>query len=176
VTGKEDRMLLTIYLAIVFCAAMALMLLSCVAFIQDNRFFSSAPKEAREVLVQRDQELFYGARTIGWTLFILSALMILGAGVISIWDGFRSGFTFRQFFLRFVVMLLGLKAFDIGFFDWFLLCNAGLNFFPRFYPETKAVLGHHLFGYNWKTHLAHIIATFPVSVLLAWICSLFSGQ
>ena len=67
-------------------------------------------------------------------------------------------------------------AFDIGFFDWFLLCNAGLNFFPRFYPETKAVLGHHLFGYNWKTHLAHIIATFPVSVLLAWICSLFSGQ
>ena len=73
-------------------------------------------------------------------------------------------------------MLLGLKAFDIGFFDWFLLCNAGLNFFPRFYPETKAVLGHHLFGYNWKTHLAHIIATFPVSALLAWICSLFSGQ
>ena len=65
-----------------------------------------------------------------------------------------------------------LPPFDIGFFDWFLLCNAGLNFFPRFYPETKAVLGHHLFGYNWKTHLAHIIATFPVSALLAWICGL----
>ena len=29
-------MLLTIFLAIVFCAAMALMLISCVAFIQDN--------------------------------------------------------------------------------------------------------------------------------------------
>ena len=39
-------MKLTSFLAIVFCAAMALMLISCVAFIQDNMFFSSAPKEA----------------------------------------------------------------------------------------------------------------------------------
>ena len=61
-------MLLTVFLAIVFCAAMALMLISAVAFIQDNKFFSSAPKEAREVLIQRDHELFYGARAIGWTL------------------------------------------------------------------------------------------------------------
>ena len=30
---------------------MALMLISAVAFIQDNKFFSSAPKEAREVLI-----------------------------------------------------------------------------------------------------------------------------
>lgn len=73
-------MLLTIFLAIVFCAAMAMMLISCVAFIQDNKFFSSAPKEAREVLIQREQELFYGARAIGWTLFIISVLMILGGG------------------------------------------------------------------------------------------------
>ena len=44
-------MLLTIFLAIVFCAAISLMLLSAVAFIQDIRFFSSAPKEAQEVLI-----------------------------------------------------------------------------------------------------------------------------
>ena len=54
-------MLLTIFLSVVFCAAMALMLISCVAFIQDNKFFSSAPKEAREVLIQRDKELFYAS-------------------------------------------------------------------------------------------------------------------
>ena len=36
-----------------------LMLLSAVAFIQDNRFFSSAPQEAREVILQKDKELFY---------------------------------------------------------------------------------------------------------------------
>jgi len=53
-------MLLTVFLAIVFCAAMAMMLIAAVAFIQDNKFFGTAPKEAREVLVQREKELFYG--------------------------------------------------------------------------------------------------------------------
>ena len=43
-------MLLTAFLAIVFCAAMAMMLFSAVAFIQENKFFSSAPKEVREVI------------------------------------------------------------------------------------------------------------------------------
>ena len=39
-------MLLTIFLAIAFCAAITLMLLSAVVFIQDKKFFSSAPQEA----------------------------------------------------------------------------------------------------------------------------------
>ena len=97
-------MLLTVFLSIVFCAAITLMLLSAVAFIQDKKFFSSAPKEAQEVLLQRDNELFCGARTIGWTLMVFSILMILGVGVVSIWDGFRNDFTFRQFFTRFVTI------------------------------------------------------------------------
>ena len=165
-------MILTIYLAIVFCAAMALMLLSCVAFIQDNRFFSSAPKEAREVLVQRDQELFYGARTIGWTLFILSALMILGAGVISIWDGFRSGFTFRQFFLRFVLIFTIYKICDMALVDNFLLLK--FHFFQHYYPEAEHVMEGRNYGFNIRSQLLKLFVIFPaVSALAAWICSLF---
>lgn len=61
-------MLLTIFLAIVFCAAITLMLISAVAFIQNKKFFSSAPKEAQKVIQPRTEELFYGARTIGWAL------------------------------------------------------------------------------------------------------------
>lgn len=56
-------MLLTIFLAIIFCVAITLMLLSAVAFIQNEKFFSSAPKEARDVMKPREKELFYGART-----------------------------------------------------------------------------------------------------------------
>ncbi len=82
-------MILTIFLALVFCVAITLMMLSAVAFIQDKKLLSSAPKEAQAVLRHRDKELFYGARIIGWTLMIFSILMILGVGVISIWDGFR---------------------------------------------------------------------------------------
>ena len=71
-------MILTIFLALVFCVAITLMMFSAVAFIQDKKFFSSAPKEAQEAILPREKELFYGARTIGWTLMIFSFLMILG--------------------------------------------------------------------------------------------------
>ena len=165
-------MLLTIFLAIVFCAAIALMLISCVAFIQDNRFFSSAPKEAREVLIQRDQELFYGARAIGWTLFILSVLMILGAFVIAIWDGFRSGFTFRQFFLRFVLIFTIYKICDMALIDNYLLLK--FHFFQHYYPETERVMAGRKYGFNIKSQLLKLFVIFPaVSALAAWICSRF---
>ena len=130
-------MLLTIFLAIVFCAAITLMLISAVAFIQDKRFFSSAPKEAQEVIQPRDKELFYGARVIGWTLMIFSILMIAGVGILSIWDGFRSGFTFWQFFLRFVLIFTIYKIYDMICFDWFLLCR--FRFFQHYFPEVNSV-------------------------------------
>jgi hypothetical protein len=97
--------------------------------------------------------------------------IMLGAIIIGAFDGIRNQFGFWQFFIRFEIMLLGLKVFDIGFFDWFLLCNAGFNFFPHFYPETKAVLGHYLFGYNWKTHLWHVLVGSPVMAFVAMVCT-----
>lgn len=128
-------MLLTIFLAIVFCAAISLMLLSAVAFIQNTSFFSSAPKEAQELLRPRENELFYGARAIGWTLMIFSFLMIAGVGITAIWDGFRSGYTFLQFFLRFVSIFTIYKAYDMICFDWFLLCR--FRFFQYYFPKQK---------------------------------------
>ena len=71
-------MLLTFFLAIVFCAAVTLMLLSAVAFIQNEKLFSSAPKEAQEVIKPREKELFHGARALGWLLMLFAILMILG--------------------------------------------------------------------------------------------------
>ena len=165
-------MLLTIFLAIVFCAAMALMLISAVAFIQDNKFFSSAPKEAREVLIQREQELFYGARAIGWTLFIISVLLILGVGVIAVWDGLRNGFTFRQFFLRFVLILTIYKICDMALIDNFLLMK--FHFFQHYYPETEQAMEGRKYGFNLKSQLMKLFVIFPaVSALAAWICTLF---
>ena len=165
-------MLLTIFLALVFCAAISLMLLSAVAFIQDNRLFSSAPKEAQALLKPRDQELFYGARIIGWTLMIFCLLMIAGVGVISIWDGFRSGYTFRQYFLRFVSIFTIYKLYDMTCFDWFLLCRSG--FFQHYYPETAPVYNGRKYGYNIKSQLLKLLVIFPAaSALAAWICTQF---
>ena len=67
------------------------MLLSAVVFIQDKKLFSSAPQEAQEVIRTRTEELFYGARTMGWVLMAISILTIIGVGVFGA-DSERAGF------------------------------------------------------------------------------------
>lgn len=165
-------MFLTAFLSLVVCAAVSLMLVSGIAFIQNTRMFSSAPKEARDVLIPRDRELFYGARTIGWVLMTFSFLMILGAVSIAVWDGVRSGFTFRQFFLRLVTMFTIYKVYDMIFFDYFLLIK--FHFFQHYYPEVESALTGRKYGFNLKSQLLKLFVVFPaVSALAAWICTSF---
>lgn len=165
-------MLLTIFLAIVFCVAITIMLFAAVAFIQDKKFFSSAPKEAVEAIKPRDKELFYGAKTIGWTLMVFSFLLILGTGVVSIWDGFRSGFNFIQFFLRFYLIFAIYKIYDMICFDYFLLMK--YHFFQFYFPEVEKVYTGRKYGYNIKSQLLKLLVIFPAaSALVAWICSKF---
>ena len=164
-------MILTVFLSIVVCGAVSLMLVSAIAFIQDTRMFSSAPKEARDVLIPRDKELFCGARAIGWVLMAFSILMILGALGIAIWDGFRSGFTFWQFFLRLAILFTVYKAYDMIFFDYFLLCK--FHFFQHYYPEVESAYEGRKYGFNIKSQLLKLLVIFPaISALVAWICTL----
>ena len=165
-------MLLTFFLALVFCGAITLLLVSAIAFVQDTRLFSSAPREALALLQPRKEELFHGARTMGWDMMIVSVLMILGVGVISIWDGLRSDYTFLQFFLRFVLIFTIYKAYDMIFFDWFLLCR--FRFFQHYYPETAPALQDRRYGFNLKSQLLKLLIVFPaVSAIAAWICTRF---
>ena len=160
-------MLLTIFLAIVFCVAITIMMFAAVAFIQDKKFFSSAPKEIVDAVPDR-KERFKGAHTVGWVIIVVAFLTFAGAFVLGGWDGVKNDFGFLGFFIRFIVMLYGMELFDIGFFDWKLLCHS--NFFPRYYPEVKDIVGPHFFGYNWKTHLMHFIIYIPASAMAAFIC------
>ena len=165
-------MFLTIFLAIIFCAAITLILISAVVFIKDKRLFSSAPKEALELVIDRKEEEFYGARRIGWALMIMSVVIILGVGAVSIWDGFRNDYTFLQFFLRFVLIFTIYKIYDMIFFDYFLLCK--FHFFQTFTPEVTPVYTNRKYGYNIKSQLLKLIVIFPAaSALAAWICTLF---
>ena len=166
------NILLTFFLAVVFCAAGAMMMLSAVAFIRDRKLFSSAPKEIQAVIEPRTEELFHGAKAIGWTLFIISLLMISGVMVISVWDGFRNDFTFGQFFLRFFIILTVYKLCDMILIDNFLLLK--FSFFQYYYPETKQVMKDRKYGFNIKSQLLKLLIIFPVaSALAAWVCSLF---
>lgn len=151
---------------------MTLMLFSAIAFIQNIKFFSSAPKEAREVLIPRENELFYGAHAIGWVLMAFALIMILGVGFISIWDGFRNSFSFLQFFIRFVTIFSAYKIYDMVYFDYFLLMK--YHFFQYYFPEVEEVYANRKYGYNIKSQLLKLLIIFPAaSALAAWICSLF---
>ena len=164
-------MLLTIFLGIVFCAAITLLLISGVAYVQNEKFFSSAPKEAQELIRPRNEELFYGARTMGWVMMIMSILMIIGVGADAIRDGFRSGYSFTDFFLRFVTIFTIYKLYDMVFFDWFLLCR--FHFFQYYYPETESAITGRTYGFNIKSQLLKLFVIFPAaSALAAWVCTL----
>ena len=164
-------MLLTIFLAVVCCSSVTALLVAAVAFVQKNEFFSSAPKEVRELLKPRQKELFRGARAFGWIMMVLSATSILGALAVAAWDGIRSGYSFAQFFLRFALILAIYKIYDMVFFDWFLLCRFG--FFQHYFPEAVPAVKDRRYGFNLKSQLLKLLFIFPaVSALAAWICTL----
>lgn len=161
---------LTVFLTVVFCGALAMMLLAAVAFIQDQKFFSSAPKEIRAIIGPRDKELFTGARAIGWVLFYISVFMALGSLIVAAWDGIQNNFTFTQFFFRFLFILTVYKLLDMSLIDNFLLLKFG--FFQYYYPEAGDAMKGRKYGFNIKSQLLKLLVIFPaVSALIAWICT-----
>lgn len=159
----------TIILSLAMMAGLFLMLWSAVGFIQDKRFFTSAPKAAQEV-IQPKEVRFKGQHAVGWLMMVLALVLLAGAVILGAYDGIQRDFGLWQFFLRFALMQLLLKAFDILFFDWVLLCHS--NFFSHYYPEVKGIYGSEIFGFNKKTHLIQIVLMLLGSLLLAWICTL----
>ena len=162
-------MWITLLAAVMIMAAYFLILYGGVGFVQDKRFFSSAPKENLAAIP--DKERFRGAHIIGWLIIAVALLTFLGAAALAIGDGIKNDFGFLQFFVRFLVMLYLMEVYDIFFFDWVLLCHS--NFFPYFYPELKGIVGPHMFGYNKKSHIIPFIVYIPACALVAWICTLF---
>lgn len=145
-------MTVTIVAILMIMAGYFLLLYGADGFIQDKRFFGSAPKENPAVISER-KERFRGAHIIGWFIVAAALLLLAEAVALGIWDGVRNDFGFLKFFVRFLVMLYVMEIYDIVFFDWVLLCHSG--FFPHFYPELKGVVGPHMFGYNKKEHILH---------------------
>lgn len=122
-------MKITIFATLMIFLAYFLVLYGAVGFIQDKRFFSSAPKENLAAIPDR-KERFCGAHVVGWMIEGIAILLFPAAAALSVWDGVRNDFGFLHFFARFLVMLYAVEVYDILFFDWVLLCHS--NFFPTF--------------------------------------------
>ncbi len=165
-------MLLTLILSLVLILALCLLLYAAVALIQNRKLFTSAPKDIQAAALDHP-ERFRGAHALGWKLAIISLLAMVGAFLYGGYDGIKNGFTFWQFFLRFIVMLYLWKAFDIICLDWLLLTKS--HFFQRFYPETEGCEGYHQFGFNRKEQLIRIIVFPFVAALMAAIAVWIKG-
>ena len=161
--------MITILAELMIMAAYFLILYAGVAWIQDKRFFSSAPKENLAAIPDK-KERFRGAHAIGWMIAVFAILLFVGAAALAIGDGIKNHFSYWQFLARFMILLYGMEIYDILFFDWVLLCHS--NFFPRFYPELKGIVGPQQFGYNKKAHLIHFAVYIPICAILAGVCTL----
>jgi hypothetical protein len=162
--------MVTLILTLMMCALLFLMIWAATYFYPWEGLLRFFPKDIEEK-ARLHQPPFPAAPVIGWILMLLCALGFVGVIVYGGWDGVRKGFTFGQFFVRFLVMLFGMKAFDIIALDFFLITKT--QFFQHYIPETKGCAGYHSFGYNRKEQLTRIM-TLPFAALLtAWVCTLF---
>ena len=99
-------MLITILLSLMMMAGLFLMLWSGVGFIQDKKFFSSAPKEAIEVTPDYVPERFKGQHAVGYVMAALSLVLMGGAVILGAWDGIKNEYGFWQFFVLYAAQLL----------------------------------------------------------------------
>lgn len=150
------------------------MLFAAVAFIQDKRFFGTAPKDVQErVLIH--EERFPGMHILGYVLCIAAIAVIAGSVIIAVWDGIKRDYGFLQFFIRFMIMLEGYKIWDMLFLDNYLLTKS--NFFQHYYPEIGDCKGVKEFGFNFKEQLLKLIVVFPVvSLAAAGLCVLIGNR
>jgi len=127
------------------------------------------PKDIQMALKEHE-ERFPGAHFIGWYILILCFALFPACYFYAGWDGEKKGFGYWQFFLRFIIMLYLVKAFDIICLDWILITKT--HFFQHYFPETDGCKGYKQFGFNKKEQITRIILFPFVALLLAWICTL----
>ena len=163
-------MITTLILSFIIMAALFLMLYAAVALVQSKKLFGTAPKDI-QAAISEHKERFPGARVLGWLFLILAVLAFAGAFLYGAVDGIHRDYGFWRFFARFLTMLYLEKAFDILFFDWFLLTKA--HFFQHYFPETEGCAGYRQFGFNRRQQTGKLILFPFVALLLAWICTLF---
>ena len=152
-------MAVTIILALIMCALLFLMIWAAVYFYPWERLLEFFPKDIEEKARQHKPP-FPAAPAIGRIIMALCTLGFIGVIVYGGWDGVQREYTFGQFLVRFLIILFGVKVFDIVGLDYILITKT--QFF-----------GYHNFGFNRKEQIRQCIMLPFAALLTAWICTLF---
>lgn len=170
ILGSFEGTLTTIFISILFCTVMFFAVWTAVALYPMPKLSSFMPMDIQEK-VKDHKPPFPGAKILGLVLIIIEVVALIGMMAYMIWDGIHNGFTFVQFYARFLIVLYGEKIFDILFLDYFLITRT--HFFQHYWPETEGCEGYNQFGYNKKEQMVRLIAYPFICALMAWICTLF---
>lgn len=162
--------MVTAVLTVMMCVILFVMIWAATYFYPWERLLDFFPQDVKEK-AKLHRPPFPAAPVIGWVVMILCILGFIGVIIYSGMDGIRKGFTFRQFLIRYLIMLYGLKDFDIIGLDYFLMTKT--QFFQHYIPETKGCSGYHSFGYNRGEQIKRLILMPFAAALTAWICTLF---
>ena len=146
-----------------------LMELAAAAFYPHPFIIDYFPEDVREK-AKEHKPPFKSAPIIGWILLIPIMLGFIGCFVYGGIDGGKRNYGYLDYLVRFLIMGYGLKAFDILFFDFFILTKT--RFFQHFYPETDSCKGWKQFGYNRKEQIKQLILFLPGMAVTALICFL----
>lgn len=163
-------MRVTMILTLLMCGLLFLMIWAATYFYPWERLLEFFPKDIEEK-ARLHKPPFPRAPVIGWILMLLCMLGFIGVIVYGAIDGIQRGYDFGQFLVRFLIILFGVKVFDIIGLDYILITKT--QFFQHYIPETKGCEGYYSFGFNRKQQIRQCILLPIAAVLIAWICTLF---
>ncbi|MCM1023509.1 MAG: hypothetical protein NC395_05555 [Prevotella sp.] len=163
-------MAVTIIAAAVICADLFLTIWGAAAFMPPCRVGKWLPKDLREAMNKLPDKPKFST-IIGTVILIFGCLIYAGAIIFAAYDGIKNGFSFWNFFARFMIIMYCVKAFDIIVLDYFLITKT--KFFQHFYPETEGNPGYNQFGFNKKQQITRIVLFPFLCLAAAGICMLF---
>lgn len=167
-------MWLTILLALAGCALLFFGIWGVTVTMPTKLLAKNFPEDVQERLQPRlegwECQGMSPRRFLGWIILIMFCAAYIGLFALGGIDGLHKGFSFWQFFLRFLIIGGVIKAFDIGVLDYFLLTKT--HFFQHYFPETEGCAGWQDFGYNRKQQARQSVMILFGSILTAWIFTL----
>lgn len=157
-------MLMTILLALAGCVLLFLMIWEATLTMPFSALAKNFPPDVQERLKPRLENLpLTPKRVVGGIILVILILAWGGIFLIAGIDGKAHGFGYWDYAIRFLVIGMAVKAFDIGCLDFILLTKT--KFFQHYFPETEGCEGWQQFGYNRKQQTRQCIII-PICCLL----------
>lgn len=158
-------MILTIVLAFVGCILLFLMIWEATVTMPFAALAKNFPVDVQEKLKPRIESLpLTPQRVIGGIILVILIMAWLGLFIVGGLDGKVHGFGYWDYAVRFLVIGIAVKVYDIVGLDYFLLTKT--KFFQHYFPETEGCEGWQQFGYNREQQTRQCIII-PICCLLS---------